>query len=155
MVEIKSAKVENYQVITELYEELIKEICNKTNVNTNLPPQSQSLELCRHYLESEAIKVFVAEMEKEIVGFISLCSSYSLYACGEFGIVQEFFVRPRYRSNKIGSKLLAEANNYAKQKGWKRLEVATPPLPHFDKSFLFYQNNGFVDGEGRKMKFII
>lgn len=155
MLKIKSAKVENYQVTTELYEELIKEICNKTNVEPKLPPESQSLELCKHYLESEAIKIFVAEMEKEIVGFISLCSSCSLYAGGKFGIIQEFFVQPRYRSNKIGSKLLSEANKYAKQEGWKRLEVATPPLPQFDKSFLFYKNNGFTDGGGRKMKLII
>ncbi|MBP3951862.1 GNAT family N-acetyltransferase [Bacillus suaedae] len=154
MVEIKRAEVENYQVITELYEELIKEICIKTNVVPHLPCKSQSLELCKDYLENEAIKVFVAEMEMEIVGFISLCSSYSLYAGGKFGIIQEFFVCPSYRSNKIGSKLLNEANKYAKQEGWKRLEVATPPLPQFDKSFLFYKNNGFVDGGGRKMKFM-
>ncbi|MFC4323078.1 GNAT family N-acetyltransferase [Litchfieldia salsa] len=152
MVEIKSAKVENYRIITELYEELIKEICEKTNTELNLPAKSQSLELCKQYLESETYKFFVAEIETEIVGFISVCSSYSLYAGGEFGVIQEFFVRPSYRSLKIGSMLLAKANEYGKQVGWKRLEVATPPLPQFDKSFVFYKNNGFIDGEGRKMK---
>lgn len=154
-MEIKNAKVEDYQVITELYEDLIKEICEKTSTPLNLPSQDYSSELCRHYLESGIYTVFIAKVEKQIIGFISLCPSHSLYAGGEFGIIQEFFVRPKYRSNNIGSKLLASVIEFGKKKGWKRIEVATPPVPQFDKSFMFYKNNGFVDGEGRKMKLII
>ncbi|MDL4842349.1 GNAT family N-acetyltransferase [Aquibacillus rhizosphaerae] len=152
---IKRAKVENYRAITELFEELIKEISEKTSKPSKLPPISQTLELCKYYLESETYIVFVAEVDDQIVGFLSLCSSYSLYAGGEFGVIQEFFVSPAHRSKKIGSKLLVEAIQSGEKFGWKRIEVATPPLPQFNQSFMFYRNNSFEDGEGRKMKFII
>jgi GNAT superfamily N-acetyltransferase len=154
-MEIRSAKVEDFLIITELYEDLIKEICEKTNTELILLPQSQTLELCKSYLESETYRIFVVEMDKKIVGFISLCSSHSLYAGGEFGIIQEFFVRPAFRSKNVGSTLLAKATEYGKKIGWKRLEVSTPPVPQFDKSFLFYKNNRFVDSGGRKMKLVM
>lgn len=154
-MKIKRATVENYRDITELYEELMKEIYEKTDTPLHLPPHEQSLELCKQYLESGTYIVFIAEIDAQIVGFISLCPSYSLYAGGEFGIIQELFVRSAYRSNKLGSKLLMKAKEYGKQAGWKRIEVATPPLPQFDQSFMFYENNGFSDGKGRKMRLII
>lgn len=154
-MEMKRATVENYRDITELYEELMKEIYEKTNTPLNLPPHSQSLDLCKQYLERGIYIVFILEIDKQIVGFISLCPSHSLYAGGEFGIIQELFVRSAYRSNKLGSKLLTKAKEYGKQERWKRIEVATPPLPQFDQSFMFYENNGFRDGNGRKMRLIL
>lgn len=155
LLEIKIATVKECKEITELFESLIIEICEKTNTLPNLPPTSQSFQLCENLLKNETYKVFTAVTNNQIVGFLSLCSSYALYAGGEFGIIQEFFVSPAFRSNKVGSKLLHKANEYGRNIGWKRLEVTTPPLPQFDKSFIFYKNNGFEDSEGRRMKLII
>ncbi|TXC92852.1 GNAT family N-acetyltransferase [Metabacillus litoralis] len=151
-MKIKRALVDDYQVITELFEELMKEICEKTNRKLSIPDHYYSLEICKNYLEKDTYIVFLAEEKNHFIGFISLCISHSLYAGGEFGIIQEFYVLPEYRSNGIGSKLLAKAIQYGKTMEWKRIEVATPPLPQFSKSFIFYKNNGFIDGEGRKLK---
>jgi GNAT superfamily N-acetyltransferase len=155
VIEWKKATIEYCEVIIDLYEELMREIGDKTNTEPKLTPKAQSIELCKHYLECNIYTVFVAEADNEIIGFLSLCPSHSLYAGGEFGVIQEFFVRPAYRSNKVGATLLAKAVEYANQVGWKRLEVATPPLPQFERSFLFYKKNRFVDGEGRKMRLVI
>ena len=154
-MDIKIATVKERKEITELYESLIREICEKTNTLPNLPPTAQSLQLCEELLTNETYKVFIAVTDNQIVGFLSLCSSYALYAGGAYGIIQEFFVSPAFRSNKVGAKLLNKAHEYGKNIGWKRLEVTTPPLPQFDKSFIFYQTNGFKDSEGKRLKLII
>jgi hypothetical protein len=37
-------------------------------------------------------------------------------------------------------------------KGWRRLEVTTPPLPQFDRTLALYQRDGFSISGGRKLK---
>ncbi|WP_404798965.1 hypothetical protein [Acinetobacter thermotolerans] len=39
--------------------------------------------------------------------------------------------------------MLAAIKHYAKQVGWKRIELCTPPVPEFDQTVSFYQANGF------------
>ncbi|WP_165763887.1 GNAT family N-acetyltransferase [Halalkalibacter urbisdiaboli] len=154
-MKINRANVEQYRVISELYHDLINEIGQKTKTKQKLPKISDSLELCKKLLEDESYIVFLAEEDNQIIGFISLCPSRSLYAGGEFGIIQEFFVRPSYRSKKVGTQLLAAVSNFSRIMKWKRVEVATPPIPQFARSYMFYQSHGFVDCEGRKMKLLI
>ncbi len=157
MLRIEEATISDYPIITELFEHLIKEISLRTNSSPNLFIVSGTMDKCKHYLESGIYKVFKAidENNEQIIGFLSLCESYSLYANGNFGIIQEFYVHPEYRSKGVGSKLLFSAKEYGKGKCWKRLEVATPPLPEFDSSVSFYENNGFEITGGRKMKLTI
>jgi GNAT superfamily N-acetyltransferase len=71
---------------------------------------------------------------------------------GTFGIIPELYVRPAFRSRKLGTMLVAEAKQVARSKGWTRLEVTTPPLPQFDRTLAFYERQGFSISGGRKMK---
>ena len=52
----------------------------------------------------------------------------------------------------IGRSLLKKTMGFGRDKGWKRLEVTTPPLPHFERTLYFYQVNGFEIVGGRKLK---
>ena len=88
----------------------------------------------------------------EPLGFLALYESFALYAEGSFGTIPELFVRPAYRSNGVGAALLLEAKRMGQAKGWRRLEVTTPPLPQFDRTLAFYQQQGFSISGGRKLK---
>ena len=90
--------------------------------------------------------------EERIVGFGALCESHSLYAEGSFGIIQEFYVMPEYRSKGVGRTLINEIVEFSKGKGWKRLELCTPPIPEFNRTVDFYKSNGFEITGGYKMK---
>jgi len=142
------------EAVASLAIALTDEIIQRTGAkhfDVNLP---ETVELCRSYLESGIYQVVVAREAKEgvIIGFAAMCQSHALYTEGAFGVIQEFYVRPEFRSQRVGARILDKAAEFAKAKGWKRLELCTPPQPQFDETIRFYQQNGFDVTGGRKMK---
>jgi len=104
------------------------------------------------FLAREKYHVFVARDDGRLAGFIALYESCALYAEGTFGTIPELYVRPGYRSQDVGRRLVDQAKSFAVSIGWKRLEVTTPPLPQFDKTLAFYEREGFAVAGGRKLK---
>jgi GNAT superfamily N-acetyltransferase len=103
-------------------------------------------------LERGIYHVFLARAGERAIGFIALYESFALYAEGAFGTIPEFYVAPEYRSEGVGLRLLERVKAYGRERGWKRLEVTTPPLPVFDRTLDFYRREGFEVAGGRKMK---
>jgi len=114
-----------------------------------------AIELCKSYVSNGLYNVIAAFDAGNIVGFGALCESHSLYAEGTFGIIQEFYVMPEYRSKEVGKGLIQEIIKFAKTNKWKRLELCTPPTPEFDRTVEFYESNGFEITGGYKMKHAI
>lgn len=131
---------------------LTSEIIERTGIKHFDADLPLAISLCKSYVSNGLYKVIAAFDENKIVGFGSLCESHSLYAEGAFGIIQEFYVMPNYRSKDIGKELISEIVRFAKSKKWKRLELCTPPLPEFNRTVAFYRANGFEITGGRKMK---
>jgi len=105
------------------------------------------------FLQREKYFVFVArDDEGQALGFLALYESFALYAEGAFGTIPELYVRPAFRSSHLGKDLLDHARMFAASRGWKRLEVTTPPLPQFDRTLAFYEREGFAITGGRKLK---
>lgn len=67
----------------------------------------------------------------------------------------ELYVCPSYRSQGIGKMLMQSVKDFADERGWKRLEVTTPPLPQFDATLSFYEREGFEISGGRKLKVVV
>ncbi|MES9901686.1 MAG: GNAT family N-acetyltransferase [Sedimenticola sp.] len=153
----------NYKVIDKSQAEeiaklavcLTNEIIERTGIKHFDVDVPLAVSLCQSYVSSGLYSVIAAFDEDKIIGFSALCESRSLYAEGTFGIVQEFYVMPNYRSQEVGKELIKEIVNFAKNEKWKRLELCTPPLPEFDRTVAFYQANGFEITGGHKMKFTI
>jgi len=157
MIRIETAAVSDAPEITRLFEALITEITDRTKSPQPLFSLSGTEEKCTSFIESDIYAVLLArdDASGETIGFLSLCESHSLYASGTFGIIQECYVQPDYRSQGVGARLLSAAQHYGQALGWKRLEVATPPLPVFHRSASFYEQHGFERTGGAKLKFII
>jgi len=145
----------NSQEIARLAVCLTNEIIERTGIRHFDVDVPLAEELCKSFMEQGQYQVMAAFDGDEIIGFGALCESHSLYAEGAFGIIQEFYVRPEWRSKSIGSELLERMVEYAKSKGWKRLELCTPPLPEFDRTVTFYRDNGFEITGGYKMKYVV
>ena len=78
----------------------------------------------------------------ETVGLITLVESLSLSAGGRYGVINELYVTPEYRSEGVGRMLLDFAKMISEERAWTRIEVTTPG-DSFDRTLQFYEREGF------------
>ncbi len=57
------------------------------------------------------------------VGILLLTQCFALYAGGEYGVIDEMYVRPEYRGQDIERQLLDEAVAVAQRRRWLRLDI--------------------------------
>ncbi|BBP01412.1 GNAT family N-acetyltransferase [Sulfuriferula nivalis] len=153
---IHHASVEDAPQIAIMVGELLHEIMGVIGVAAFNFDEAQTKAQLIYLIKNDKYFPFIARDEAEnYLGFITLCESYALYAEGVFGTIPELYVRPAFRSQKIGFNLLQHAKKFGKTRDWKRLEVTTPPLPQFDKTIAFYEREGFTVAGGRKLKILL
>lgn len=116
-----------------------------------------STALAREWIERGAYAAYIAidDASERVIGVATLCESRALYAQGAFGIIQEFYVAPQWRSREVGARLVEACVSHGRAAGWMRLELTTPPLPEFARTVGFYKDNGFEATGGRKMKRVL
>lgn len=76
-------------------------------------------------LTNPAIHYLVAEQQGELVGFVSCHVQNLLHHCGKVGEIQELYVRPDVRNQRIGQKFMAELEALAIHENFVNLEVTT------------------------------
>ncbi|WP_345994004.1 GNAT family N-acetyltransferase [Sulfurimonas sp. HSL-1716] len=151
-ITIHRAKENDAHVVAKFVEKLLEEIMQKINTNAFNFDLEQTTKRLEEFIKSEKNFVFIAKEEEKIRGFISVYESFALYAEGAFGTIAELYVCPKYRSQGIGKMLIEKVKIFGSERGWKRLEVTTPPLPQFDETLSFYEKESFEITGGRKMK---
>jgi GNAT superfamily N-acetyltransferase len=152
-ITIEKATADDSGEIAAMVGELLGEITNAIGVQAFNFDLEETTHRLKDSLDREKYFVFVARKEGgDAVGFVALYESHALYAEGAFGTIPELYVRPEYRSNHVGFRLMSEARSFGTSRGWKRLEVTTPPLPQFDRALAFYEREGFAVTGGRKLK---
>ncbi len=134
---------------------LTSEISERTGTSHFNLDVTVTEKLCKKLIQEGHYIVLAAFDNQKMFGFAGVCESYSLYAEGAFGIIQELYVQPEYRSKTFGKQLVAGIIDFAETKRWKRLELCTPPLPEFSGTVSFYIANGFEITGGHKMKYAI
>jgi len=152
--QIVQAKPEDAEVVAALVGELLHEIMAVLNEQAFRFHHDETVIRARSWLKDGVYTVLLVREEAgaEPVGFLALYQSYALYTEGVYGTIPEFFVRPVHRSKGVGAALLEQARLLGRSRGWRRLEVTTPPLPQFDRTLAFYQREGFSISGGRKLK---
>lgn len=134
--------------------ELLDEIMHAINVRAFDFVLQEAAARLKDFIANGNYVVFAAvdDMTGAGAGFISLYESYSIYAGGAFGTIPELYVRPAYRQQRVGMALLDAARTFGAQRGWRRLEVTTPPIPAFQRTLDFYEREGFTVSGGRKLQ---
>lgn len=85
---------------------------------------------------------------------ITVTDIYTIYAEGRLGIIQELYVLPEYRSKKVGHELIKKVLEFAKSKGWRRIEVGAPDREVWARTMKFYLKEGFVE-IGPRLKLVL
>ncbi len=152
-ITIHRATINDAHDVAVMVGELLDEIMSTIGINAFNFSLDETTARLKDFIDREQYFVFVAQSESAgIVGFIALYEAHALYAEGAFGTIPEFFVRSEFRSKNVGLRLVEQAKAFGNSRGWKRLEVTTPPLPQFDKTLSFYEREGFAITGGRKLK---
>ena len=151
-VRIAQALPEDADVIAAMVGELLDEIMAAVREKAFNFHQEDTAARARDWLSDGSYVVLLARVREAAVGFLALYQSYALYTAGIYGTIPEFYVRPLYRSRGVGSALISESKRVGQARGWRRLEVTTPPLPQFDRTLAFYMRHGFTISGGRKLK---
>jgi len=150
---IQRATASDAQEVAVMVGELLAEIMNAIGVQAFNFDFAETTSRLQDFLNREKYFVFVARSGSgKPAGFIALYESYALYAEGAFGTIPELYVRPEYRANELGLRLVSHGKTFGSSRGWTRLEVTTPPLPQFDRTLAFYEREGFAISGGRKLK---
>jgi GNAT superfamily N-acetyltransferase len=151
---IDHAQAGDAPIIAQMVGELLCEITAMVRTGVFGFHQEEKEARARSWMTGGKCSVLLAcdGVQTELLGFLALYESYALYTEGAYGTIPEFYVRPPYRSQGVRTALLMEAKRIGQSKGWRRLEVTTPPLPQFDGPLAFYRREGFSISGGRKLK---
>lgn len=142
MVTIKRGTIEDVDNLLRLSKELFSEIGHQFPIADN----NKAKAFCQDLLKNEDHVVFIAsDANDSACGVITLNEGLSVYAGGKFGIIREFYVIEQKRSSGIGKALLHSAVEFARSKGWKRLEVTPPHKEEWRRTYNFYMREGFVE----------
>lgn len=88
------------------------------------------------------------------IGVLTLSESFALYAGGEYGIIDEMYVRPHYRGRGVGRALVETATAVARQRNWFRLDVTGPVDDPDRRVARFYERLGF-ESTGTKLRVLV
>lgn len=103
----------------------------------------------------DRFQVFAAKTsDGKIVGVMTLVETFAIYANGNYGIINEMYIDPEFRSGGVGAALIDAAKEYGRSKGWERIDVTAPESERWERTRQFYENNGFAF-TGPKLKFIL
>lgn len=154
---IHRATKDQSDAISILVGELLQEIMDRIGIDVFHFDLEETKARLAEFIEHEKNFVFVATDQNidEIIGFVTVYEGFALYAEGVFGTMAELYVKPSYRSQGIGKMLIQAVKDFGDERGWKRLEVTTPPLPQFDATLSFYEREGFEISGGRKLKVVL
>src|SRR5688572_29367694 len=62
----------------------------------------------------------------EPICLATLAESFSFFARGHYGIINELWVRSDARSQGIGGAMLAHCQAFGRERGWERIDVSAP-----------------------------
>jgi GNAT superfamily N-acetyltransferase len=150
-IKIVEATIYDFKDVAELVKKLLVELEPSAEIeieNTKLN------DIAKDLLYSSKIRAFLAKKDNLNIGIITLHECAAIYAGGIFGEISELYVKPKFRSLKVGELLLSSAIEYGKKFGWKRLEVGCPALGESPRTFKFYEKQGF-QCTGARLRFLI
>jgi GNAT superfamily N-acetyltransferase len=149
---VRHATHEDSDQVGIAVEELLLELGGK-------PPHPVALRdaICALIADRSLGELVVAESEQgDIVGFLGVSWQTAVRIPGRYGLIQELWVHPSWRSREIGGGLLGALNAVARANGIERIEVGLPSerFPQLGATEAFYRANGF-EPVGLRMKLLL
>lgn len=128
---IEVAQPHEVFAILELIEELLMELEDErvaipwvnreklhADIRRNLDTESGT-----KYGPGRLMAILAKDANGVAIGVLTLVESFALYAGGEYGVIDEMYVRPEYRDGDVERQLLDEAVAIATRRKWFHLDI--------------------------------
>src|SRR5262245_61687903 len=138
---------EVFELVSRLLAELGEEGEETGALDQRLLTSGWESEMRRHL-------AFVARHGQSAVGVMTISEAFAIYASGHYGVINEMFVLPEYRSRGVGALLLEAAKVLGRRRGWCRIDVTAPESERWDRTRRFYEAQGFRF-TGPKLKYVL
>lgn len=149
-MKLEKANIDSIPLIIQLLKDLYIELGEEEESVVYLNER-----LVKEILDSQQTEVYLAyDHNHEVAGLVTLTECQSFYAGGKYGLIDEMFIKPGFRSNNIGSQIITDVKHIGKEKGWTRIDVTAPTEERWKRTVAFYERCGFVF-TGPKLKLIL
>ena len=143
MFTVKQAQIEDIDVIVCMYKELYLHL-----MRSGLPYESDVEQIQKSLLsqiQSKLFRIFVAERDGEIVGFLSACLRRidRRFQGRVIGVINDLYVDTNQRNNAIGTTLVCEAESWMRRNGARTVQcdIVVGNVMALD----FWHRRGYVD----------
>lgn len=152
---IKKATKDDSGLVSKLICELLKDLNERSGSNFIID-SSKVENTCIELLSRDNFAGYIAEntLTNEAIGVITIAQATAIYNGGDFGVITELYVNRNLRSVGIGKSLIKNALEFARAKGWKKIEVGAPNKTEWPRTIEFYKKNGFEE-KGLKLRISI
>ena len=151
-ITIRTGRPDDAPTIARMVAALAEEICERSGAPPLDINVAETTETCRELIANGHYLTLLAFAEATPIGLATISEGHALYVGGAMATVQEFYVAPAWRSRLVGEGLVNRIRELGRQRGWKAIELCTPPLPAFGRTVAFYEKCGFAVSGGRKMR---
>jgi GNAT superfamily N-acetyltransferase len=101
----------------------------------------------------DRVHAFFAKTDEDrIIGISTLVETFAIYAGGNYGVIDEMYVDPEFRSAGVGKMLIDAIKEFGRSRNWLRVDVTAPPEEQWKRTVRFYEKQGFVF-TGPKLRF--
>ncbi|PKK83179.1 MAG: hypothetical protein CVT49_09710 [candidate division Zixibacteria bacterium HGW-Zixibacteria-1] len=152
MIKIIRAGIDKAEFVIEYVNRLLEELGDEPQTSA----EADIEKIVDAWRENEnRFTVFIAcDMNDQPAGVITLAECFAIYAGGNYGIINELYVSPEFRSREVGRRLLDTVKEYAVERGWKRIDVTAPSGERWIRTVKFYEREGFIF-TGPKLKYYL
>jgi GNAT superfamily N-acetyltransferase len=113
-----------------------------------MPPAPAAMQAATRALleDRDAGAVLVAEQDGALVGMIAASFQTAIHIPGRYGLIQDLWVHPAWRSREMGADLVRALCALASERDIARIEVGLPreSFVGVDATEAFYRRNGFT-----------
>lgn len=154
-----AARIERAQgcdiaTVLALVEELLAELGDEGQEFSGIDRDKLQADIGRSLDSGRFLALLAKDESGAPVGVLTLSESFALYAGGEYGVIDEMYVKPGYRGRGIGEALVAEAVAVGRERHWFRLDVTGPADDRDGRVARFYERLRF-EFTGSKLRLLV
>lgn len=140
---IVTAGTDDAATVIRLVTELLRELGAEGRDFAAMDPGTLAAALVSEWARGRFAAFLAHTSDGVPVGVLTLSVGFALYAGGEYGVIDEMYVRPEHRGAGVGRALLEYARSVGTAESWKHLDVTAPEDDRAEQARGFYESQGF------------